>query len=75
MSETRELIEFLFTYHAPTPEMIEKLKTVREAAKALAVAIDESCPPSADRTAAMRDLQTAVNTANRSIVLEGRGYR
>jgi hypothetical protein len=75
MSETSDLIEFLFTYHAPTPEMVEKLKTVRTAAKALAVAIDESCPPSADRTAAMRDLQTAVNTANRSIVLEGRGYR
>lgn len=75
MSEVNDLIEYLFTYHAPTPDQVEKLKVVREAAKALAVVIDASCPPSADRTAAMRDLQTVVNTANRSIVLEGRGYR
>ena len=60
MGDTSELIEWLFTYHAPTPDQIEKLKAVRQAAKALAVAIDASCPPSADRTAAMRDLQTAV---------------
>jgi len=70
-----EVLEDLFEYHAPTPEMVEKLKLVRAKAKELAYVIDECCPPSPDRTACMRDLQTAINTANRAIVLEGKSYR
>lgn len=71
----KEAIEDLFRYHAPTPDQVVRLASVREAAKGLAYAIDASCPASADRTAAMRQLQDTVMTANRSIVLDGRSYR
>lgn len=64
-------IEERFTYHAPTPEQIERLARVREKAKELAYVIDECCPGSPDRTAAMRQLEEAVMTANKAIVLEG----
>lgn len=70
-----EVLEDLFEYHKPTPEMVEKLKLVRAKAKELAYVIDACCPQSPDRTACMRDLQTAINTANRAIVLEGKSYR
>jgi len=68
-------INDLFEYHAPTPQQVESMKRVREAAKVLALVIDEFCPPSADRTDAMRQLQNCNMTANRSIVLKGKGYR
>ncbi len=69
------VVENLFTYHAPTPDDIVGLKNIREAAKDLAYVFHENCPPSADRTAAMRLLQDAVQTANRSIALRGVSYR
>lgn len=72
---TRDEIRDLFTYHAPSPEMTAKFLKVREAIEGAAVAIDENCPPGADRTAAMRKLKEAHMTANASIVLEGRSYR
>lgn len=68
-------ISDLFEYHAPTPEQVASMKRIREAAKALAFVIEAECPPSADRTAAMRQLQDANMTANRSIVLKGVSYR
>jgi len=71
---TAELSD-LFEYHAPTPEQVSAMKVVREAAKNFAFAIDAACPPSADRTAAMRQVQDANMTANRSIVLGGASYR
>lgn len=70
-----EEINDLFEYHAPTPEQVEAMKEVRSAAKALALIIDRVCPPSADRTDAVRQLQNCNMTANRSIVLKGKGYR
>lgn len=72
---TRDEIRDLFTYHAPTPEMTAKFLVIRAAIEQAAFAIDENCPPGADRTAAMRKLKEAHMTANASIVLEGRSYR
>ena len=72
---TPDEIRDLFRYHAPTTEMNAKFDAVRQAIEAAAVVIDENCPPSADRTAAMRKLKEAQMTANASIVLEGRSYR
>ena len=69
------MLEEIFEYHAPTAEQVERMDAIRRAAKGLALAIDENCPPSADRTAAMRDLQTAVHTANRAIVFHGISYK
>lgn len=70
-----ELIEFLFTYHAPTDDMVVKMQELRLAAMQLARIIDKAVPPSADRADAIRKLQECVNTANRGITLDGRGYR
>lgn len=78
MTEAKEkdIIEERFTYHAPTEEQVKRLKSIREKAKELAREIDSQCPPSADRTAAMRKLEEAVMTANKAIVLEDiGGYR
>lgn len=66
--ETSE-IDDLFTYHAPTEEQRDALIHVRNAAKAMARTIYANCPPSADRTAAVRKLRESVMTANASIVL------
>jgi hypothetical protein len=72
---TRAEISDLFTYHAPTPEMTAKFLVIRAAIEAAAFAIDENCPPGADRTAAIRKLKEAHMTANAAVVLDGRSYR
>lgn len=68
-------IDNLFTYHKPRPDQIPKYDAINEAAKAFARAIDEHCPASADRSAAVRLVQQARMTANASIALDGEGYR
>lgn len=73
--EREKLIEFLFTYHAPSEQQVLAMKEVRAAAMFLASKIDQLVPPSADRTDAIRKLQECVNTANRGITLGGKGYR
>ena len=70
-----QLVEFLFTYHAPSQDQINRMQRVRNAAKALALELDACLQPCADRTAAMRSLQECVNTANRGITLDGVSYR
>jgi hypothetical protein len=76
VSPDREaMIRDLMSYHAPTPEMLPKFEAVRSAAIDLVKAIDENCPASADRTAAVRQVQDALMTANRSIANNGAGYR
>lgn len=75
MSDNDELLDHLFAYHVPTDAQVEKFNKLRKAARELANVIDEQCPCSADRTAAMRQLQACLMTANRSIACEGRSYR
>lgn len=70
-----ELLNDLFTYHKPDEEQIPLYAAVREKAREMAQVIHDSCPPSADRTTAMRQLQDTVMTANRAIALDGRSYR
>ena len=69
------MIEFLFRYHPATDDMSVKMEEIRLAAMQLAKIIDKAVPPSADRSDAIRQLQNCVNTANRGIVFEGKGYR
>ena len=69
------LIDELFTYHRPSDDQVPKYGKLRNAGHELALIIDECCPPSADRTAAMRQLQDCIMTANRSIALDGKSYR
>ena len=73
--EANSTLENLFSYHAPTPEQVEHYNAIREKARELAYVLDQHCPASADRTSAMRQLQDAVMTANRSIACQGESYR
>lgn len=56
-----------FSYHAGTPELIEKYNHVRESSKALATYIMENVPRSADRTAALRSLRNTTMAINLAI--------
>lgn len=70
-----EIIRDLFEYHPPTNETIPKFREVTEACIAAAIVIDRVCPPSADRTVAIRHLQDARMSANCSIANNGASYR
>lgn len=60
-----------FSYHAPTPDQVKRYAEINAASKALARIIIENCPPSADRTAALRKVRDARMTANASIACGG----
>lgn len=70
-----EVIENIFTYHAPTASQVVKYQEIREAAKALVYVIDRNCEPGPDRTAAVRHVREAVMTANQSIATNNAQYR
>lgn len=70
MPLTKEDIEDLFTFHAPTEGQPERYINIRTAAKHLALVIVENTQPCADQSAAIRHLREAVMTANASIALE-----
>lgn len=63
-------IEETFTYHTCDDKAQKRFDDIRQYAKALAYKIEEHCPVSADRSAAMRKLRECVMTAIASIVLE-----
>lgn len=69
----REVIEDLFTYHPPTDLTRPKYAAINEAAKSFALVVYETCPPSPDRTAAMRQIREARMTANASIATKSGG--
>jgi hypothetical protein len=70
MTEAQTLAE-LFKYHAPTDVTIPKYAAINQAAKNFAEVILQTCPPSADRSAAIRLIRDARMTANASIALNG----
>jgi hypothetical protein len=61
----------VFKYHAPSDEQVARYQAIRGAAKALAETIALQCPPSADRTTALRHVREAVFNANAAIALRG----
>lgn len=69
----KELLEDLFTFHAPGPGDKERYERITAATRAFAEVILEECPPSADRSAAIRKIREARMTANASIACKGRG--
>jgi hypothetical protein len=71
MITPEQQVENWFTYHSPTPDQLPKYQAIRDAGKALALAIVANCPASADRTAAIRLIREAVMTANASIACAG----
>ena len=61
-----------FVYHAPSHEQTVSYNILREKARELAHLIVSECPPSADRTHAIRCLRDAIMWANASIACGGR---
>jgi hypothetical protein len=65
----------LVAYRSASEEQVAKMQRIRYYAVETMIAIDEECPPGADRTAAVRQLLDALMTANRSITHNGASYR
>lgn len=72
-STVDEVLDDLFTYHAPTPEQAEKYKAINEAAKEFARVVLDSCPRNPDRSAAIRKIREARMTANSAIATKTGG--
>jgi hypothetical protein len=66
-----EKIENWFTYHTPKQGEPERYEEIRFHGKQMALCLVRNCPPSADRTAAIRKIREAVMTANASIACGG----
>lgn len=68
-----ELIDQAFTYHPPEGQSSKTraYATIRAAGKTLALAILQSVPKCADRTAAIRQVREAVMWANAAVALDG----
>jgi alkanesulfonate monooxygenase SsuD/methylene tetrahydromethanopterin reductase-like flavin-dependent oxidoreductase (luciferase family) len=67
---TEDNLEEVFTYHAPTPDQVQRYAEVREYAVAFGRAILRCVPDCADRSAALRELRSARMWANAAIALE-----
>jgi hypothetical protein len=66
-----EILDSLFRYHAPNDETIPKYTAINEAAKHFAEVVLQTCPRSADRSAAIRQIREARMTANAAVALNG----
>lgn len=66
---SRADVERWFTYQPPSRDDVPKLTKIRDKARELALVIHEETPPSADQSAALRQLREAVMTANAAIVV------
>jgi len=66
-----EILAELFRYHPPTPETLPKFAAINQAAKNFAEVILQNCPPSADRSDAIRKIREARMTADAAIALNG----
>jgi hypothetical protein len=69
---TIEQIENWFSYHSPSSDNLVAYEKLRSAGKQFAQAINDLCPESADKTAAIRKVREAVMTANASIACGGK---
>ena len=56
-----------FSYHAPVGDQVQRYENLRRAGHQFAQEIISNCPPSADRTEAIRKVREAVMTANAAI--------
>jgi hypothetical protein len=67
-----EMLKNWFTYHSPSPDQLPKFQKIRDAGLALAEAIVECTPPSADQSAAIRHIREGCMTANAAIACGGK---
>ena len=69
---TPEQLDNWFTYHAPSSNDQVAYAKLRSSALDFAKAINDLCPESADKTAAIRKVREARMTANASIACKGK---
>lgn len=67
----KAMLDAHFKYHAPTEDTKPRYERINSAAEALARAILEECPDSADRSAAYRQVREAKHSANAAIACNG----
>lgn len=67
--EVESEIQKMFTYHAPTPEAVLRLQSVREQAKILARTLHMNVPYTPELSVAIRKLRECIMHANAGIVL------
>ncbi len=60
--------EKLFAYHRPTPENVERIRTIRKAHKELGALIYQTVDACPERTLALRALHQCAMHANYAIV-------
>jgi hypothetical protein len=63
----RRAIEHRFTYHSPKGDQAKRYGEIRDAAKALALLIDDKSPVSREQSLAFTALEEVVMWANASI--------
>jgi hypothetical protein len=66
-----EILTELFTYHPPNEVTAPRFQAINRAAKNFAEVVLETCMPSADRSAAIRQIREARMTANAAVALGG----
>lgn len=70
---TQEQLDNWFTHHPPQgPADVELYHQIREAGKVFAQVINQTCPESADKTAAIRKIREAVFTSNAALACKGK---
>lgn len=69
---TTDVLDDIFTYHAPRPDQLPKYDALRKAARDFAGVLIENTPSSPDQTVAIRKLRELVMSANQSIALDGK---
>lgn len=67
---SEESILCTFEHHSPTAEQVTRIAQNRAAYKEAARVVFGTCRPSADRTAALRQLHESMMTANKAIACE-----
>ncbi len=67
MNKDKTTILNAFTYHAPTPEKVQKYSTLRTTAMDLMLLIDDLCPESREKSLAMTKIEESVMWANAAI--------
>lgn len=61
-------LECNFSYHAPTPDQIERMQHLRTVAKSLAASLLHSVPSCRERSVALTNIEQSVMWANAGIV-------
>jgi hypothetical protein len=66
---TRQQIEWIFTYHPPFGDQVERMQEIREAIKHAALLVQAYCPESREKSLSITNLQMASMCANAAIAI------